>query len=340
MLDITVIILTYNEEIHIRRCLDVVSPVVKQVFLIDCFSTDKTVEIAGEYGNVSVLQHEWPPTKYAGQFNWALENAPIKTEWVMRLDADEYPSQGLIRELGQKLPALDAKYTGIVVPLQRVFMGREINHGIAKGIKMLRLFKYGKARSEVRMMDEHIELLEGESIEFENTFSDDNLNDLSWWTTKHIGYAVREAVDLLDIEYGLTGSAEHTNDLKIDEQALAKRRKKQKYAKSPLFWRSFAYFVYRYFLKGGFLDGKEGFCWDFLQGWWYRTLVDAKVYEIKKACGLLGVKGSDISEAQLDELRNYINKHYQMNIRKKTSFALGGGKLEADYQRFRRAMAA
>lgn len=282
-LDITTIILTGNEELHIRRCLDRICPVVKEVFIIDCFSKDKTLEIAREYPEVTILQNAW--VNYATQFNWAIENAPIKTKWVLRLDADEYLSPELIKELQEKLPALDEKYTGIVVPLQRVFMGKDINHGIAKGIKMLRFFQYGKAKSEVRQMDEHLELTEGESIEFNGSFSDDNLNDISWWAQKHIGYAKREAVDLLDIEFNLTGSASHTDASLIDEQALAKRRKKESYARKPLFLRSFAYFVYRYFFKLGFLDGKEGFLWDFFQGFWYRMLVDAKVFECKKACG-------------------------------------------------------
>ena len=251
--------------------------------MVDSFSTDRTLEIVQEYQNTIILQNKW--INYATQFNWALTKAPINTEWVLRLDADEYLSEGLIEELKERLPLLEDKYTGIVVPLQRVFMGRNINHGIAKGIKMLRFFKNGKARSEVRMMDEHIELLEGESIDFINSFSDDNLNDISWWTQKHLGYAKREAVDLLDVEFDLTGSAEHTVCSKIDRQALNKRRKKQKYAKQPLFIRAFAYFVYRYIIKLGFLDGKEGFMWDFLQGWWYRTLVDAKIFEVKRACG-------------------------------------------------------
>lgn len=301
MLDLTVIILTYNEEIHIRRCLENVCPIVRKVFVVDSFSTDRTLEIAREYDKIEILQHKW--VNYASQFNWALNNATIHTEWVLRLDADEYLSQELIEELQERLPRLENKYTGIVVPLQRVFMGKNICHGIAKGIKMLRFFKYGMARSEVRMMDEHIELLEGESIEFNNSFSDDNLNDISWWTQKHLGYAKREAVDLLDLEYNLTGSAEHMDCLRIDRQALAKRQKKHKYAKQPLFLRAFGYFVYRYIFKLGFLDGKEGFLWDFLQGWWYRTLVDAKVFEAKKACG-------DDKEA----LRQFINEKWGISI--------------------------
>lgn len=282
-LDITVIILTYNEELHIRRCLDRIASLVSEVVIVDCYSTDKTLEIASNYDNVTILQNKW--VNYATQFNWALEHAKIKTKWILRLDADEYLTPDLIHELQTKLPSLDKKYTGIVVPLQRVFLGRKINHGIAKGIKMLRFFQTGKARSEVRMMDEHIELLEGESIEFKFPFADDNMNDLSWWTNKHVGYAIREAVDLLEIEYNISGMSNDSSVSKIDEQALCKRKKKEKYAHQPLFWRSFIYFIYRYIFKLGFLDGKEGFLWDFLQGWWYRTLVDAKIYECKKACG-------------------------------------------------------
>lgn len=306
-LDLSVIILTGNEELHIKRCLDRIIPIATEVFIVDCFSTDRTLEIVTSFinnkydCNINVLQNQW--RNYATQFNWALENAPIKTKWVLRLDADEYLSDELIQELLLKLPTLETKYTGIVIPLQRVFMGRNINYGIARGIKMLRIFQYGKAKSEVRMMDEHLELLDGESIEFEHSFSDDNLNDLSWWTQKHIGYAIREAVDLLDIEYNLTGAAFHTKRSKIDEQALLKRRRKQSYAKKPLFLRAFVYFLYRYIIKGGFRDGIEGFCWDFFQGFWYRAFVDAKVFECKKACG-----------SDKEAIKEYISQKWNIKI--------------------------
>lgn len=282
MLDVSVIILTYNEEIHIKRCLDRISSDVKEVFVIDSFSTDKTVEIAKEYANVTVFQNKW--VNYAAQFNWALENAPIHSKWVLRLDADEYLTKELKDELENRLPTLEDDVTGIIFNLRRVWMGQALRYGMTK-LKLLRLFRYGKAKSEVRLMDEHIQLLEGESVEIEHEFADDNLNNLSWWTNKHVGYAIREAVDLLDMEYNLTGSAKADSQKNINKQAKSKRMLKHKYAKQPLFWRSFVYFCYRYFFKLGFLDGKKGFLWHFLQGWWYRTLVDAKVFEIKKACG-------------------------------------------------------
>lgn len=300
-LDLSVIILTGNEEIHMRRCLDRICPVAKEVYVIDCYSTDKTLEIAREYNNVTILQNKW--VNYATQFNWALDHAPINTKWVLRLDADEYLTDELVEELRNKLPSLSDEYTGIILHLRRVFMGRTIRRGGTGNVTQMRIFQYGKARSEVRQMDEHIELLEGKSIEFKGEWADDNLNNISWWTQKHVGYAIREAVDLLDIEYDLTGSASGDDDRQITEDAKVKRARKHSYAKKPLFWRSFAYFVYRYFFRLGFLEGKEGFMWHFFQGWWYRSLVDVKVWEIKKACG-----------DDKDKIKAYLKEYYNISI--------------------------
>ena len=281
MLDLSVIILTGNEALHIKRCLDIICPVAKDVFVIDCFSKDRTVEIAQSYANVHVLQHEWPVTKYAGQFNWALENAPITTKWVMRLDADEYPLPDLIEEMQAKIPSLGDDITGIVLRRRHIFMGKWVKRGVYP-IKLIRIFRYGKAMCEQRFMDEHIQLLEGQYVEFEYDFCDENIHDISWYCHKHVEYAAREAVDLLDIELDLTGTATADCDRHICTQSEKKRRLKHSYAKKPLFWRSFAYFIYRYFLRGGFLDGKEGFLFAFIQGWWYRTLVDIKILEVRR----------------------------------------------------------
>lgn len=300
-LDLSVIVLTGNEELHIKRCLDKICPVAKDVFVIDCYSTDKTLEIAREYDNVTILQNKW--VNYATQFNWGLDNAPIKTKWVLRLDADEYLTEELVEELREKLPTLSDEYTGIILHLRRVFMGRTIRRGGTGNVTQMRIFQYGKARSEVRQMDEHIELLGGKPIEFKGEWADDNMNNISWWTQKHVGYAIREAVDLLDIEYNLTGSASGDDGRQITEDAKVKRARKHSYAKKPLFWRSFAYFVYRYFFRLGFLEGQEGFMWHFFQGWWYRSLVDAKVWEIKKVCG-----------DDRQKIKAYLKEQYHISI--------------------------
>lgn len=280
-LDITAIILTYNEELHIRRCLENVCPIVKKVYVIDSPSTDNTVAICSEFDNVEVVVHKYPGNQ-AEQFNWALDNVKIDTEWILRLDADEYMLPELVEELKQKLPTLTNDVTGIEFKRRHIFMDKWVKRGIYPVI-MMRMFRNGMGRYDARLMDEHIALKEGRSVVFENDFCDHSLIDVSDYCRKHINYAQREACEVLNELYGLSSHIDET--LTLGDQAKDKHKKKGGYNKLPLFWRSFAYFCYRYFLKGAFLDGKEGFLFAFLQGWWYRTLVDAKILECKKACG-------------------------------------------------------
>lgn len=301
MLDVSVIILTYNEELHIRRCIENVSSFAKEIFIIDSFSTDRTIEIAQEFSNVSVLQNKWE-NQYAKQFNWGLEHAPITAKWVLRLDADEYLLPELIAEMEEKLPTIDSEITGIIFNRRHIFMDKWMKRGIYP-VKLLRLFQNGKGICEERLMDEHIQLLQGYSVEFDNDIVDHNLNDLSWACHKYVNYAIREAVDLLDIELDLTGAGKTDRNKYIGRQAHDKRMKKLKYAKQPLFWRSFAYFCYRYILKGGCWDGSPGFIFNFLTAWWYRMLVDVKVYEIKEACG-----------TDVEKIKEYIKLKYNIVI--------------------------
>lgn len=291
MQDITVIILTLNEERHIGRVLQNVKTFARKVFVVDSFSTDRTVELATQMG-ASVIQH--PFESYARQFQWALDNLPISTEWILRLDADEYLTEQLIGEIAHKLPSTPSDVNGYTMRRLCQFMGREIKHGIIPLI-LLRLFRNGKARIEDKLMDEHIYLTEGKTAELNHPFYDASLMTLSEWTTKHNWYATREAIDLLSLEYqkGATG---HTPN--IGSHSAHVRAKKLKYVRLPLFWRAFAFFIYRYFFRLGFLDGKEGFLWHFLQGWWYRTLADAKVYEIKKRC-------HGDANAIMEEIKNF-----------------------------------
>lgn len=298
MPDISVIILTFNEELHIKRCIESVNEIAKDIFIVDSFSTDNTTEIADSLG-AKVFKNKWE-NNYAKQFNWALDNLPITTKWVLRLDADEYLTPELQKEIKEGLPHLTEDINGIVFKRRHIFLDKWIKRGTYP-VKLLRLFKYKKAICEQRWMDEHIVLLEGTSVEFENDFVDHNLNNLTWWTAKHNGYAIREAIDLLDIELGLI---ENKNaNVKLSPQAAHKRQKKYRYARQPLFVRSFLYFIYRYIFKLGFLEGKEGFLWHFLQGWWYRTLVDAKIFEIKRTCG-----------NDKEKIKSYLKENYNIEL--------------------------
>ena len=283
MIDLSIIILTYNEELHIRRALENVCSFAQKVFVVDCFSKDNTQQICFEFKNVHVVEHAWPGNQ-AEQFNWALDNLPISTKWVFRLDADEYITPELKREMEEKLPTLPDDVSAIVTPLGRSFRGRLLKHGIVKGVKMIRLFRFGKVRYEQRLMDEHLEILEGKAIDFEHQFVDDNLLPIGKYIEKHNNYSSREAALILDAEFGLTPQPED-DGTEYAKDVAKKRAQKAKYAKMPLYWRAFSYFMYRYIFKLGFLDGIQGFEWDFFQGLWYRMLIDAKVHEIKKKAG-------------------------------------------------------
>ncbi len=270
---LSVIILTFNERLHIRRCIERVRPIATEIFVVDCHSTDGTQAIARALG-ATVVEHDWSGL-YAVQFNWALDNLPIAGDWVLRLDADEYLTPELVDEVRARLDTLPPDVTGVRFKRRHIFLGRWVRHGIYP-VWLLRLVRRGKARCEQRRMDEHLRLSEGREIPFANDFVDHNLNDLVWWSQKHLGYARREADDLAEADFAvgtLTG------------QAASKRRMKARYAHLPRFWRALAYFCYRYFLRLGFLDGAPGFLWAFLQALWYRTFVDALLYERERREG-------------------------------------------------------
>ena len=270
MNSISTIILTYNEGKHIERCVTNAQRFSETVYLVDSFSTDDTVAIAESLG-AKVYQNKWE-NNHAKQFNWGLENLPLTTDWVFRLDADEYLTDGLVNEINEKLPGLEGGISGVVFERKMYFLNKLMTKGMVQ-MNMLRLFRRNQAICENRWMDEHIVLTQGTSVLFDGFFIDHNLNPLGWWIDKHNNYATREAIELLNISHKIL-PATNTSDTKhlMSEDAQSKRDKKEKYAGMPLFWRSFIYFVYRYFFKLGFTQGKEGFLWHFLEVWPNRQL--------------------------------------------------------------------
>ncbi len=276
MPDLSVLILVHNEELHIERCIRSLLPVCKKVYIVDSFSTDKTVEIAKALG-AEVYQNSW--TNYAIQYQWGLDNCPIDTEWIMRMDADEYLLPELQEEILQNLEHLPNDVSGVYIKRRVYFMEKWIKHGSYYPTWLLRIWRYDLGRIEERWMDEHIKLSSGKVIQFENDLVDDNKNNLTWWINKHNNYATREAIDILNIIYDFKVYDEITPNF-FGTQEQKKRWLKKKYAKLPLFLRPLLYYIWRYFIKLGFFDGKEGLIWHFLQAAWYRFLVDAKINEI------------------------------------------------------------
>lgn len=282
---IAAIILTYNEAMHIERCISSIKDVCAEIFVIDCMSTDGTATLAIKAGATAVLTHPWK--NYATQFNWGLYNAPITADWIWRIDADEYITPALAQEIRDTLREVDGdnRINGVYVRKRIDFLGHPLRHGGWYPQYHLKLFRRGHGACENRWMDEHIRLTDGETVKIDKRNADQvdaNLNDLTWWTQKHNGYATREMVDMLMIEYGLDDMAKEIKPRLFGTAPERKRWLKIRYVKFPLFLRPAINFVYRYIILGGFLDGKEGLIWHTLQGFWYRFLVDAKIYEVRK----------------------------------------------------------
>ncbi len=275
MIDLTVLILTKDEEKNLRKCIESFRGLAKRFVVVDSYSTDRTVELARELG-ADVYQNPW--VNYATQFNWGLEHTGIGTAWTMRFDADEELTPELAQALVEHLPGLPESVTGVELRRRICFLGRWIRHGGIYPTWVLRVFRTGHAYCEQTIMDEHILLQSGESTRLAFDFIDNNNKDISWWISKHNWYSDRELIDFVTKE-------KQENVVRprlLGSQAERKRWiKYMVYYKTPLMRRAHWYFIYRYFFRLGFLDGKPGLIYHFLQGYWYRFLVDAKLYEYR-----------------------------------------------------------
>lgn len=270
MPDITAIILTRNEEKNIERCLRSIRSLCRRMVVVDCGSTDATVALAEQNG-AEVLQHAFE--YYARQFNWGLDHAGIDTRWVIRIDADEQFPPELCDEIAREAEAhADDDVNGMTLEATYFFLGRALTHGSKK--RKLMVFKYGIGRIEDRRRDAHTVLSEGRSISLRHRFLHYDFKDLDNFIGRYNWYATREAMDYIDFKRGRRDAA--TDDKQIERQ---RRRKYGVYYRFPKFLRAFLWFLANYFLRGGFLDGKEGFIYHVLSSFWYRFVVDAKIYE-------------------------------------------------------------
>lgn len=275
---IAAIVLTHNEEMHIARCLCSLRNVVSNIVIVDSFSSDSTVMIAQQL-SVRILQNVW--VNYATQFNWGLSQLDSDTEWVLRLDADEWITPELETQIALRLPRVSPDVDGVYIERRLKFQGRLIRYGGVGHLKVLRLFRYGRGHCENRWMDEHIRVV-GPTIDFEGGIIDDRLGTLTKWSDKHNEYASREAIDLLNLRYNFL-PRDSVAKLLGSRSAQRKRWIKEEiYSRLPLGLRAVMYFLYRFFIRFGFLDGSEGRAFHFLQGFWYRFLVDAKVREVQR----------------------------------------------------------
>lgn len=282
---ITAVILTFNESIHIERCIESLRGVADEIVVVDSFSSDDTVQLAENCG-ATVLQN--PFVNQAQQFNWSLGMLGSDVDWVFRVDADEYLTDDLRHSLLELKSRGSGGVDGYFVKRRIKFLGKLIRHGGVFPVHILRLFRFGRGVSENRWMDEHIkvngkvDLINGELI-------DDNRQTLTWWVDKHNKYANREVVDQLNKDYSFFVTDSVAGFSGGGQAGFKRWLKDNVYLAMPCGFRAFLYFFYRFVIRAGFLDGHEGAAFHVLQGFWYRYLVDVKLREVRRYINEAGV---------------------------------------------------
>ena len=269
--DVTAIVLTLNEEQNIENCLRSLEPLSTKIFVIDSGSTDKTKKIALDYG-AQFVEHEFE--SYSAQFNWALDNLPLQTRWVIRIDADEVITPELAEEIRMELSINQGdEVTGYIIRQKIFFLGKFMKHGGAYPFRKLMIFRRGIGRIEDKYMDEHTVLSSGRTKELRSDGEHFDFKSLDSYIRKMNWYASREVNDYL------VGLHDKPETMIHDKKIEKKRSKKGLYYQFPMFVRAWLFYVYRYYFLLGFLDGKEGRVFHYLQAYWYRFLVDAKIHE-------------------------------------------------------------
>jgi len=268
--DITAIIITYNEEKHISRCIDSLKHGVKKVFVLDSFSKDGTLKILKKK-KIQFKQKKFK--NYANQFNSAIQMAKIKTKWVLRIDADEYLEKKFFLKLNIHLNKLNNSINGVNIIRRYIFNNKEIKYGGVFPQKKLRIWKNNKAKCEGYLFDDDM-VCEPKVVDLDISIYDHNLMGFKKWILKHKSYANFELQRHLQ------------NKKQINFKKIKKFNNYQKkifynknilYYNFPILIRPLFLFLYRYFYKLGFLDGLNGFTFSLVQTFYYRSLVDIMI---------------------------------------------------------------
>lgn len=261
-MEISILIPTKNEEKNIGFSLESVVGWADEIVLVDSQSTDDTLRIADEMG-IQVVQFHydggWPKKR-----QWALDNYHFKNDWILLLDADEALTPELKAEIERELPG--SAFNGYWIRLNVFFLGRELRFGDSKLWKLC-LFRKGAGRYEERLSEQDVSMADmevhehvivaGEVGRLGNSIVHNNYNSLDRYIQKHNEYSNWEAAVYTGQEKGTIRPRFWGN------QAERRRWLKKTFLNVP--GSPIIFFIYRYILKLGFLDGKQGFLYALMQ---------------------------------------------------------------------------
>ena len=271
---LSVILLTYNSSASIQRTLDAIKQISDDIHVVDSFSTDETAWILKENG-CRIVQRSF--TNYSDQRNWAIENLPLKYNWQFHVDADEELEKPLIKTINA-LDLANSLADGFIIGRKIVFLGRILKFGGIANTWHYRIFRKGFGRCENRLYDQHF--VGSGNMETLNVFMLDHQEDtIAEWTNRHNRWSDLES---REISAQMAPAGDQIKPNSFGNRIERIRAKKRLYYRSPPFLRALIYFIYRYVVLLGFLDGKEGMIYHVLQGFWFRFLVDSKIYEASR----------------------------------------------------------
>jgi glycosyltransferase involved in cell wall biosynthesis len=278
---LTVLFTTRNEEVNIERSLASVHGFADQIFVIDSESEDRTVEIARRYTDgVHNLPYEHGRI-IPWIFQWGLDNLPIRNEWILILEADQALTPELRAELAALLTRPDLRADGFYIRRRQIFRGKPLRFGGYGSKYLLKLFRRGHGELDPVEQDTRV-YVRGPVGRLQAPLEEHNLKEdaILFYLQKHLRYAEAFAREELErrrrhLPWKLTPRFFGTPD----ERVLWL---KTRYYRMPLFVRPVLYFLYRYFFLLGFLDGKTGFLFHFLQAFWFRLVVDVRLEELLK----------------------------------------------------------
>lgn len=281
MTDISIIILTFNEELHLPRLLNSIKGLNAPVYILDSGSTDATLKIAAEFGAI-VLYNKFE--NHPKQWDFALKNFEIKTPWTIGLDADQIVLPELFEKLKNFKDAdISKDVNGIYFNRKNYFKGRWLKHGGYFPKYLLKMFRTGIGKSDLNENMDHRFIVPEKSIIWKAGYiKEENLkeNEIGFWITKHNRYSDLVAAEEIERMNKLrTQSIKPKFFGSPDERITFLKRI---WWGMPLFVRPFLYFFYRFIIQLGILDGKEGWIFHYLQAFWFRLLVDIKIWEKRK----------------------------------------------------------
>lgn len=263
---------------HLPRLLDSITSLKAPIFVLDSGSTDDTVKIA-EAAGATVIQH--PFENHPKQWDFALKNFNIETPWVICLDADQTVTPQLAKMLDDFRDEDYADVNGIYFNRKNFFKGHWIRHGGYWPLYLLKMFRHRVGYSDLNEHMDHRFIVPGKTIIWkQGHLLEENLkeNHISFWIAKHNRYSDLVAQEEVERMMQL-----RTQTLKPHFWGSPDQRTawlKQLWWRLPRYTRPFLYFGYRMIIQLGILEGRTGVIFHFLQGFWFRLMVDVKIDEI------------------------------------------------------------